>query len=84
MIIFDNLSLRDRFTKMESQLLVTRIVNDNLLTQNFILKKKCAANEQYSSRECLEISEIPDNISNNNLQETVLKIFSETSSIMRC
>ena len=40
-------SLRDRFTKMESQLLVTRIVNDNLVKQNRILERKCAANEQY-------------------------------------
>ena len=40
-------SLRDRFTKMESQLLVTRIVNDNLVKQNHILERKCAANEQY-------------------------------------
>ena len=31
-------SLRDRFTKMESQLLVTRRVNDNLVKQNHILE----------------------------------------------
>ena len=30
-------SLRDRFTKMESQLLVTKRVNDNLVKQNRIL-----------------------------------------------
>ena len=71
-------SLRDRFTKMESQLLVTRRVNDNLVKQNRILERKCAANEQYSRRECLEISGIPDSIPNNNLEETVLKIFNET------
>ena len=71
-------SLRDRFSKMESQLLVTRRVNDNLVKQNRILERKCAANEQYSRRECLEISGIPDSIPNNNLQETVLKIFNET------
>ena len=71
-------SLRDRFTKMESQLLVTRRVNDNLVKQNRILERKCAANEQYSRRECLEISGIPDSIPNNNFEETVLKIFNET------
>ena len=71
-------SLRDRFTKMESQLLVTRRVNDNLVKQNRILERKCAANEQCSRRECLEILGIPDSISNNNLEETVLKIFNET------
>ena len=44
-------SLRDRFTKMESQLLVTRRVNDNLVKQNRIPERMCAANEQYSRRE---------------------------------
>ena len=48
-----------------------------MVKQNRILEKKCAINEQYSRRECLEISEIPDSISNNNLEETVLKIFNE-------
>ena len=37
-------SLRDRFTKMESQLLVTRRVNDNLVKQNGILERMCAEN----------------------------------------
>ena len=40
--------LRDRFTKIESQLLITRRVNNNLVRQNRILERKCAANEQYS------------------------------------
>ena len=53
--LFDNMlsninteltSLRDRFTKMQSHFLVTRTVNDNLVKQNRILTRKCAANEQ--------------------------------------
>ena len=71
-------SLRDRFTTMESQLLVTMRVNDNLVKQNCILERKCDANEQYSRWERLEISGIPDSIPNNNFEETVLKIFNET------
>ena len=71
-------SLRDRFTKMESQLLVTRRVNDNLVKQNRILERRCAANEQYSRREWLEILGIPDSIPNNNLEETALKMLNET------
>ena len=67
-------SLKYRFTKVESQLLITRRVNDNLVKENRILERKCVANEQYLRRECLEISGIPDNILNNNLEETVLKI----------
>ena len=71
-------SLRDRLAKMESQLLVARRLSDNLVKQNHILERKCAANEQYSRLECLEISGIADSISNNNLEQTVLKIFNET------
>ena len=71
------ISLRDRFTKMESLLLVTRRVNDNLVKQNLMLERKCAANEQYSRRECLGISGNPDSIPNNDLEETVLKIFND-------
>ena len=37
-------SFRDRFTKMESQLLIIRRVNDNLVKQSSILKRKYAAN----------------------------------------
>ena len=66
---------------MGSQLLVTRRVNNNLLKQNRILERKYAENDQYSWRECLEISAIPGSVSsNNNLDETVVKTFSETGN----
>ena len=48
------------------------------MKQKRILERKCAANEQYSRRECREISGIPDIIPNNNLEETVFKIVNET------
>ena len=38
-------SIRDRFTEMESELLVARRVNDSLVKQNRTLKGKRAANE---------------------------------------
>ena len=41
---------------MKLQLLITIGGNDNLVKQNRILERKCTANEQYSRRECLEIS----------------------------
>ena len=68
-------SLRDRLAKMESQAIW---LSDNLVKQNHILERKCAANEQYSRLECLEISGIVDSIPNNNLEQTVLKISNET------
>ena len=49
------------------------------MKQNCILERECAANEQYSRWECLEISGISDSsIPNNNLEETVRKILNET------
>ena len=72
-------SLRDRSTEMKSQVLLTRRLNDNLVKQSRILARKCAANEHYSRQECLKISGIPDDISNNILEETALKVFNETA-----
>ena len=68
-------SLRDRSREMKSQVLLTRI----LVKQSRILARKCAANEHYSRQECLKISGIPDDISNNILEETALKVFNETA-----
>ena len=64
-------TIRDRFTKKESQPFATRRVSDNLLKQNRILERKCAANKQCSRGECLQILGIPDSISNNDLEDTV-------------
>ena len=62
----------------ESQLLVTKRLNNNLLKQNHILERKCNPNKHYSRQECLEILGTPGNISNNNFEETVLKFVSKT------
>ena len=39
--------------------------------------RRCYANEQYSRRECLEISGIPESVANNGLESNVLKILEE-------
>ena len=52
-------SLRGWVTIMGFQLLVTRRLKDNLVKQNHILERKCAANEQYSRQKCLEILGFP-------------------------
>ena len=41
------------------------------------MERKCYENEQYLRRECLEISGIPDSISENALEETLLNLFSQ-------
>ena len=49
----------------------------NLLKKTKYSEQKKRCKNQYSWRECLEVSSIPDNTSSNNLEETVLKNFSE-------
>ena len=39
------------------------------------LERQCWGNSQYSRRECLEITGIPDSISTDDLEETTIKIF---------
>ena len=38
------------------------------------LERQCWGNSQYSRRECLEITGVPDSISNDDLDETTIKI----------
>ena len=40
-----------------------------------VLERKCWSNEQYSRRECLEISGIPSDTEAGKLEETLLKVF---------
>ena len=47
--------LKTDFCKFESDLAITRNVNDELPKQFILVERKCWANEQYSRRECLEI-----------------------------
>ena len=37
--------------------------------------RQCWGNSQYFRRECLETTVVPDSISNDDLEETILKIF---------
>ena len=48
------------------------------LTKQLILVERiCSANEQYSRRECLEMSGIPECIRDDDLEDCILKIFNE-------
>ena len=51
--------LKTKFCKLESDLHISRNVNDKLSDKLVVLERKCHANEQYPRRECLEISGIP-------------------------
>ena len=52
--------LNDKFTNLESQLLVTKNVNSLLQQRAIDLERQCRANAQYSRRECLEVAGIPN------------------------
>ena len=65
------------FRKLESDLTISRNVNDKLTKQLILVERKCWANEQYFRRECLEISGIPESIQNYELEDCVTKIFNE-------
>ena len=60
---------------MESQLPVSKNVNSKLHKQVVALERQCWANSQYSRRECLETTGVPDSISNDDLEEPTIKIF---------
>ena len=73
--IVDNLS--SKLHLIESSLVVTKTVNDNLLDRITTLERSLHAQEQYSRRGYLEIVGIPVSITDKNLQETVCNILNE-------
>ena len=46
---------KTKFCKLESDLHISRNVNDKLSDKLTVLERKCHANEQYYRKECLEI-----------------------------
>ena len=67
--------LKKAFEKLGSDLSVARQVNSVLRERVTSLERQCWGNSQYSRRECLELTGIPETSDNNTLESTVLKIF---------
>ena len=67
--------LKKAFEKLGSDLSVARQVNSVLRERVTSLERQCWSNSQYSRRECLELTGIPETSDNNTLESTVLKIF---------
>ena len=61
--------------KIEADISMTKQVNSLLASRVTNLERQCWANAQYSRRECLEIVGIPSNVSHENLENKVVKIF---------
>ena len=66
---------RNDFKKIESELSVSKNVNSKLHERVVALERQGWGNNQYSRRECLEITGVPDSVSNDDLEETIIKIF---------
>ena len=68
------LELKTKFAKTESDLSISRNVNVKLVERLVVTEPKCWANEQYSRRECLEISGIPELVSDNALEDKIQEV----------
>ena len=61
--------LKTKFSKGESDLHSSGNVNDKLTDKLVVLERKCHANEQYSRKECLEISGIPPEVGDKDIKK---------------
>ena len=69
--------LRKSYSKLEPDLTITKAVNESLRNQIIMLKRQYWSNAQYARRETLEISRIPENIDDGDLEGKVLTVLSK-------
>ena len=67
--------LNDNFSKLESELSVTKQVNSLLSRRLVNMERQCWANAQYSRQECAGIIGIPSEVEADVLEEKVVNIF---------
>ena len=67
--------LSNDFKKIESELSISKNLNNKLHKRVVELERQCWGYNQYYRRECLENTGVPDSISNDDLEETTIKIF---------
>ena len=70
--------LRKYYEKLESDVIITKQVNNKLCNKMKLLERQCWANEQYSRLECLEISGVPEFVIDNDLEEKFLKLLEKS------
>ena len=70
----------DKLAVLESDLSIAKNVNCKLYERITDLERRMNEVDQYSRRECLDVSGIPSNVTNNNLETTVLKILEKFGS----
>ena len=81
-IILDKISkelakFRKSYNKLESNLTISKTVNESVRNQILTLERQCWSNAQLFRRETLEISGIPENIGDGELEEKVLTVLSK-------
>ena len=69
--------LRKSYNKLEPDLAITKAFNESLRNQILTLERQCWSNAQYSRRETLGISGIPENIDDGELEGKVLTVLSK-------
>ena len=81
---FNNIldELKTKFCKLESDLHISMNVNDKLADKLVVLERKCHTNEQYSRRECLEISGIPAEVGDKDTEKKYWRFCMQ--SVPRC
>ena len=76
----DFANLKENYVKLESELSITRTVSDTFKNRIISLERNCWSNEQYSRRECLEVSGIPEETTNDQLEDKVREVFDKIDS----
>ena len=66
--------LRKYYEQLESDIVITKLVNTKLCDKMKFLERQCWANEQYFRRECMEISGVPESVTDNDLEGKVLNL----------
>ena len=76
--IFEKIaSFEEKLLKLESELAISKNDNSRLVTQLELVERKCASNEQYSRRECVEVIGIPSTTTDEKLENEVVSILND-------
>ena len=86
----DMVELRNDFKKLVADLAISRSVNNKQRDRIISLERQCWSNSQYSRRECLEMTGLPDNINSEDLEEKIpmilekLAVTEDSSNVEDC
>ena len=67
--------LRQNYERKQSELYISRQGSSKLREQIVSLERQWWSNCQYSRRECLELSGLPESLKNSKLEDTALQLF---------